>query len=140
MSEKAKKGNFDIALNDDGAPLDNTTGHMTIGFKICDNDAIDPITGRLIYNENIDGPNLKSTKTDTPVTSSCPPFIRTEAVPELVLMMEEVPELGWLPFYIPQPQYMNYIKLRLGHCGACGESTYFCHLFQLHSESVQIPN
>jgi hypothetical protein len=41
LSEKAKTGNIEIAITADGAPLDDKTGRIAIGLKICDKDAID---------------------------------------------------------------------------------------------------
>jgi hypothetical protein len=43
-------------------------GHITIGFKVCDKDAVDPITKRNILNDDDDdGPNLQSGKFCFPV-------------------------------------------------------------------------
>jgi hypothetical protein len=33
----------------DGANLDANSGHVTIGFKICDKSEKDPLTGKYIY-------------------------------------------------------------------------------------------
>jgi hypothetical protein len=62
LSEEAKKSNVEIALDVDVAPLDDKTGHVTIGFKICGKMIIDPITGLKIFNQDKDGPNMKSVK------------------------------------------------------------------------------
>jgi hypothetical protein len=40
-----------MALTVDGAPLDDKTGHVTIGFKIVDEISIEPATGQTIFNE-----------------------------------------------------------------------------------------
>jgi hypothetical protein len=42
-------------------------GDITIGFKVCDKDAVDPITKRKIFNNNDDGPNLQSGKFCFPI-------------------------------------------------------------------------
>jgi hypothetical protein len=39
--EEVKKRHVEIEIMVDGAPLDDKTGHITIGFKICDKDAVD---------------------------------------------------------------------------------------------------
>jgi hypothetical protein len=57
-----------------------------------------------------------------------------------VLRSEGIPELGWLPFDIPEPQDMKSFQLCLGRGGACKGTNEFCHSCQLHSESVQLPN
>jgi hypothetical protein len=44
LSEEAKIRKVEIIITVDGAPLDDKTGHITISFKICDKDAVDPIT------------------------------------------------------------------------------------------------
>jgi hypothetical protein len=59
LSEEAKVWRVEIALTVDGAPLDNKTGHVTIGSKFCDKDAICPLTKHTILNEEKEGPNLQ---------------------------------------------------------------------------------
>jgi hypothetical protein len=43
LSEKAKHTSVEFVITVDGAQLDDHCGHVTIGFKIVDKDAIDPI-------------------------------------------------------------------------------------------------
>jgi hypothetical protein len=57
-----------------------------------------------------------------------------------VLRSERIPELGWLPFDILEPQYMKSFQLCLGWGGACKGTNYFCHLYQLQIDSVKLPN
>jgi hypothetical protein len=58
LSEEVKVHQVEIALTVYGAPLDDKTGHVTIGFKICDKAAGCPITKLLIFNEEKEGPHL----------------------------------------------------------------------------------
>jgi hypothetical protein len=51
LSDVAKRRSVKIALTVDGAPLDDHTGHVTIGFKICDKEANCPISGKYIFSE-----------------------------------------------------------------------------------------
>jgi hypothetical protein len=62
LSEEAKMRKVAIAITVDGAPLDDKTGYITIGFKVCDKDAVDPVTKQKIFNDDDDGPNLESGK------------------------------------------------------------------------------
>jgi hypothetical protein len=43
LSEESKKRKVEIAITVDGSTLDDKTGQITIGFKVCDNDVVDPI-------------------------------------------------------------------------------------------------
>jgi hypothetical protein len=61
LSEEAKIRKVEIAITVDGAPLDD------IGFKVCDKDAVDPITKKIIFNDDDDGPNIQSGKFCFPV-------------------------------------------------------------------------
>jgi hypothetical protein len=67
LSDAVKVRSVQIALIVDGDPLDDKTGHVTIWFKICDKEAIDPITKRFIFNEDSDGLNLQSGKLYLPL-------------------------------------------------------------------------
>jgi hypothetical protein len=55
LGELAKNENFAfaIAITVDGEKLDDKVHHVTIGFKICDMRACDPITGQLVFDENL---------------------------------------------------------------------------------------
>jgi hypothetical protein len=46
LSEEAKQRNVEMALTLDGAPLDDKTGYVMIGFKIVDKISIDPPRGQ----------------------------------------------------------------------------------------------
>jgi predicted nucleic acid-binding Zn-ribbon protein len=148
LSEEAKVRQVEIALTVDGAPLDDKIGHVTIGFKICDKAARCPITKVLIFNEEKEGPNLQSGKFCFPVAmllakdnkETYNKYLREIFNDVQVLRSEGIPELGWLPFDIPEPQDMKSFQLCLGRGGACKGTNYFCHLCQLHSDSVQLPN
>jgi hypothetical protein len=60
LSEEAKVRQVEIALIVDGAPLDDKTVHVTIGFNICDKAARCPLTKLVVFNEENEGPNLQS--------------------------------------------------------------------------------
>jgi hypothetical protein len=49
LEKSATEGTLEIYVTVDGAKLDERTQHVTIGFKICDNRAKDPVTGKFIY-------------------------------------------------------------------------------------------
>jgi hypothetical protein len=49
LEESAKEGTVGISVTVDGTKLDERTQHVTIGFKICDKRAKDPVTGKFIY-------------------------------------------------------------------------------------------
>jgi hypothetical protein len=51
LAEKAKTGTVKFAITCDGAPLDNLTGHLMIGFKIVDKDTVCPIIGKNIFHQ-----------------------------------------------------------------------------------------
>jgi hypothetical protein len=51
LAEKVKRGTVEFAITCDGAPFDDLTGHLMIGFKIVDKDAVCPISGKTIFHE-----------------------------------------------------------------------------------------
>jgi hypothetical protein len=53
LGELAKNETDKMAITVDGAKLDDKVHHVMIGFKICDKRACDPITGELIFDENL---------------------------------------------------------------------------------------
>jgi hypothetical protein len=148
LSDEAKIRKVEIAITVDGAPLDDKTGHITIGFKVCDKDAVDPITKKYIFNDDDDGPNLQSGKFCFPVAmilakddkQTYNKYLRDIFEEVDKLRNEGVPECEWLPFDIAEPQDMKSFQLCLGRGGACKGTNYFCHLCQLHSDNVQLPN
>jgi hypothetical protein len=148
LSEEAKIRKVEIAITVDGAPLDDKTGHITIGFKVCDKDAVDPSTKQKIFNEDDDSPNLQSGKFCFPVAmifakydkQAYNKYLRDIFEKVDKLRNEGVPECEWLPFDISEPQDMTSFQLCLGRGGACKGMNYFCHLCQLHSDNVQLPN
>jgi hypothetical protein len=56
-----------------------------------------------------------------------------------LLRTEGVPELGWMPFEVPDPQDMKSFQLCLNRVGACKGTNYLCDMCQLHSDNVQRP-
>jgi hypothetical protein len=53
LGELVKHDTVKMAITVDGEKLDEKVHHMTIGFKICDKRACDPITGELFFDENL---------------------------------------------------------------------------------------
>jgi hypothetical protein len=53
LAEKAKTCTVEFAITCDGAPLDDLTGHLTIGFKIVDKDVVCPVSGK-IYSTSLE--------------------------------------------------------------------------------------
>jgi hypothetical protein len=53
LGELAKHETVKMAITVDGEKLDDKVHHMTIGFKICDKRVWDPITGELIFDDNL---------------------------------------------------------------------------------------
>jgi hypothetical protein len=51
LAEKAKTGTVEFAITCDGSLLDDLTGHLTIGFKIVDNVAVCPISGKNMFHQ-----------------------------------------------------------------------------------------
>jgi hypothetical protein len=54
LSDDAKVRNVEIYVTVDGAKLDDNSGHVTIGFKICDKRAKYKVSGKYIY-ANVEG-------------------------------------------------------------------------------------
>jgi hypothetical protein len=54
LSEEACHRNVNIYVTVDGEKLDANSGHVTIGFKIYDKNAKDPVTGKYICT-NLEG-------------------------------------------------------------------------------------
>jgi hypothetical protein len=127
LSEESKVRQVEIALTVDGAPLDYKTSHIMIGFKICDKAARCPVTKLLIFNEEKEGPNIQSGKFCFPVSmplakdnkETYNKYFRDIFNDVQVLRSEGIPELGWLPFNIPELQDMKSFQLCLGRGRAC---------------------
>jgi hypothetical protein len=64
LSDVAKWRSVEIALTVDRAPPDDHTGHVTVGFKICDKEAKYPISGKYIFSEL---KNIQSSKWYYPI-------------------------------------------------------------------------
>jgi hypothetical protein len=117
----------EIALTVYRAPLDNKTGHVTVEFKICNKAARCPIMKLLIFNEEKEGPNLHSVKFCFPLSmilskdnkETYNEYVRDIFNDVQVLRSEGIPELGWMPFNIPEPQDMKSFQLCLVLGGAC---------------------
>jgi hypothetical protein len=51
-----------------------------------------------------------------------------------------IPELGWKPFRVSEPQDMKSSQLCMNRGGAAKQIPYFCHLCQKHSDYIARPN
>jgi hypothetical protein len=148
LSEEVATRREELALTVDGALLDETAGHVTIGFKVCDKDSICPIMKLLIFNEDKERSNLQLGKFCFPdemlLTKDNKETYNKylhDIFNDVELLSDEgMPELSWLPFDIPEPQDMKSFQLCLGRGGACKVNTYPCHLCQLYIDNVQLPN
>jgi hypothetical protein len=121
LSDEAKIRKVEIAITVDGAPLDDKMGHITIGFKVCDKDAMEPIMKKYIFNNDDDGPNFQSGKFCFPVAMKLAKddkqtynkYLRDIFEEADKLRNEGVPECEWLPFDIAEPQDMKSFQLCL---------------------------
>jgi hypothetical protein len=62
---------------------------------------------------------------------------------EILKCCEEISEKGlgnWKPFKIADPQDMKSLKLSLTRSGAAKGMHFLCHLCQLHSDDIALPN
>jgi hypothetical protein len=60
LSDIALNESVEHALTVDGAKLNDQVHHVTIGFKICDKRARDPVSGKLVFYETTEKVNLQS--------------------------------------------------------------------------------
>jgi hypothetical protein len=51
-----------------------------------------------------------------------------------------IPELGWKPFRVSEPQDMKSSQLCMNRGGAAKQIPYFCHLCQKHSDGIARTN
>jgi hypothetical protein len=156
LSEDAKHRNVEIAATVDDARLDDNCQHITIGFKFCDKLAKYPVTGKYIFanedgekdDEHID--NLQSGAWCFPALS----FLATESmgtyekyIRPIYEYCEElgtvgVPKNRWKPFLVSEPQDMksNWLCLKRGGPAKSPGIKHFCHLCQIRSNDISLPN
>jgi hypothetical protein len=143
LDEFAKNGSIEMAITVDAAQLDDNVTRVTIGFKIVDKKARDPITKKLIYSElqNMQSGQwyflimtiLAKDSKDTYNHFHKPIFDESEEL--------RTNGLGdWKPFQIPDPQDMKSHQLTLGCGGAAKVVKLFCHSCLLQSEYIAIRN
>jgi hypothetical protein len=52
LGEIAKTSSVEMSITVDGATLDDHVHHVTLGFKICDARACDPVAGELFFDQS----------------------------------------------------------------------------------------
>jgi hypothetical protein len=142
LEEKARASGCEIAITVDGAELDDYCIHVTCGFKMTDKDARDPLTGKLLL------PTMHSSNNAFLITyiiakdkkSTYNKFQRHIFEFGQELRDDGIPELGWKPFRVSEPQDMKSSQLCMNHGGAARQIPYFCHLCQKHSDDIARPN
>jgi hypothetical protein len=142
LEEKARASDCEIAIMVDGAKLDDYCIHVTCGFKMTDKDARDPLTGKLLL------PTIQSSNNGFPITSiiakdnksTYNKFLRHIFECGQELRDDGIPELGWKPFRVSEPQDMKSSQLCMNRGGAAKQIPYFCHLCQKHSDGIARPN
>jgi hypothetical protein len=134
LAAKAKTGTVEFAITCDGAPLDDFTGYLTIGFKIVDKDDVCPISGKNIFHQL---GNMQADKWCFPILMILAKDDKAtydKYLCEISKFCEEISEKGlgdWKPFKIADPQDMNSLQLCLTWGGAAKGMHFFCQLCQL---------
>jgi hypothetical protein len=122
LEEKVHTRGCEIAITVDGAKLDDYCIHVTCGFKITDKDARDSL------HIDIDNPlkrgkllllTIQRSKNTFPITSiiakdnkfTYNKFLRHIFEFSQELRDVEIPELGWKPFCVSEPQDMKSSQL-----------------------------
>jgi hypothetical protein len=143
LSEKAKHTSVEFVITVDGAPLDDHCGHVTIGLKIVDQDAIDTISGKNIFYE-LD--NMQSCTWCFPIMMLIAKYDKDTYDKYLRDIFEFCDRLRtegldeWKPFKITDPQGMKSLQLCLTRGGAAKWKHYCCHLCQIHSDDIALCN
>jgi hypothetical protein len=142
LEEKARASGFEISITVDGAKLDDYCIHVTCGFIMTDKDARDPLTGKLLLL------TTQSRNNAFPITSiivkdnksTYNKFLRHIFEFGQELRDDGIPELGWKPFRVSEPQYMKSSQLCMNRGGAAKQIPYFGHLCQKHSDDIAHTN
>jgi hypothetical protein len=145
LEDKAKNGKVEIAIKIDGAKLDSKVAHVSFGFKLTDNDSVCPIAEQHIFYEL---KNLHSYKWCYPVKTIFEKY-NQETYEEHFdnefyfvrrVLALGIPALGWKPFKIGEPQYMNAHQITLFRGGAAKRKTRFCHCCSKRSLKIEAEN
>jgi hypothetical protein len=142
LEGKSPASGCEIAITVDGAKLDDYCIHVTGGFKMTDKDARDPLTGKLLL------PTIQSSNNDFPITPiiakdnkyTYNKFLRHIFEFGQELRDDGIPELGWKPFRVSEPQDMKSSQLCMDRCGAAKQIPYVFHLCQKHSDDISRTN
>jgi DNA-directed RNA polymerase subunit RPC12/RpoP len=147
LEEKAWASGCDIAITVNGAKLNDYCTNVTCGFKMTDKEARDPLDidedeplkrGKLLLS------TIQSIKNDFPITSliakdnksTYNKFLRHIFEFGQELRDVRIPDLGWKPFRVSEPQDMKSIQLCMHRGGAAKQISYVCHLCKKHSYGI----
>jgi hypothetical protein len=149
LGEIAKTSSVEMAITVDGATLDDHVHHVTLGFKICDARACDPVTGELLFDQSkADGEegNLQSASWCFPVICIIAKDDKNTYEKYFREIFEFCQKLrtesfnGWQPFRISEPQDMKSTQIVLNRGGAAKVKQDFCHLCYCTSTQLALPN
>jgi hypothetical protein len=123
LEEQAKRGELEMEFTIDGAKLDAKINHVMWGFKLTYINSRCPIRGKLIYSElkkmqsdewAFPGKSVfEDDKKETYETIFCDQFDFVREVRNY-----GIPELGWLPCTIAEPQDMKAHQITPNHTGS----------------------
>jgi hypothetical protein len=126
-----------MAITVDEAKFDDNVHHVTIGFKICSTRACDPITGELMFDENLpDGEegNMHSAEWCFPAMVILAKYNKgtyDKYVRDICAFCDKMRTTGingWKPFRISEPQDMKSTQIVLDRGGAAKVKDIFCRL------------
>jgi hypothetical protein len=147
LGELAKHETVEMAIIVDRAKLDDKVHHVTKGFKICDNRACYPITGELIFDENLyDGEegNMQSAEWCFPVMVILAKDNKgtyDKYFHDIFAFCDQMRTTsinGWKPFRISDPQDMKSTQIVLDRGGAAKVKENFCHLCYCTSTNLAL--
>jgi hypothetical protein len=139
----------EMAITVDGATLDDHVHHVTLGIKICDARACDPVTGELWFDQSkADGDegNLQSASWCFPVICIIAKDDKNTYEKYFREIFEFCQKLrtksfnGWQPFRISEPQDMKSTQIVLNRGGASKVKQDLCQLCYCTSTQLALPN
>jgi hypothetical protein len=151
LAKKAKTVGIEVSITVDSAKLDDYWCHTTAGWKFTD------ISTRDQLIVDVDDPEKRLNLLVETMQSErcCFPIIMIivkdniatydKFLRHIFAFFQEIrdngiPELGWLPFQVTDPQDMKSSQLCMGRGGASKQLPHFCHLCQKHSHDLSRPN
>jgi hypothetical protein len=147
LGDLAKNETVEMVITVDGAKLDDKVHHVTIGIKICDKCAYDPVTGELIFDENLpDGEegNMQSAERCFPVMAILAKYNKgtyDKYFRDIFAFCDKVHTTSinrWKPFRIYDPQEMKSTQIVLGRGGAAKVKENCCHLCYFTSTNLAL--